>query len=102
MSKRYDPETGARLYWVLVAAYVLRSVGKLPPGTESELDRHTTHAGAPDWKDVVEHELEIDADFVKRLYVLCTDRMEENRAVLFILRGFGCPNPVERLQEVLR
>jgi hypothetical protein len=101
MSARNDPETDAKLYWVLVAAYILRALGKLPAGIERQLDEHTSAAGAPDWKVVVERELQIDSDFVKRLHDCCTDRMEENRAILFMLRGFGCPDPVDRLQEVL-
>lgn len=101
MSERNDPEIDAKLYWMLVAAYILRALGKLPGRTDAELERYTTDAGAPDWKTLVERELEIDADVVQRVHTICTERMEENRATLFILRGFGCPDPVKRLEEVL-
>jgi hypothetical protein len=102
MGNRNDPEKDAKLYWVLVTSYLLRCIGKLSAGAEAELGRYTIQAGAGDWKSLVERELEIDEDFVRRLYEACTDRMEENRAFLFMLRGFGCPDPVGRIAEVTR
>lgn len=96
MTKRDMQEAEAQLYWIFVTAYVLRAVGKLPPEKEREIDRFT-----PEWRGIVEAELEIDTDFVKRLYAYATDRMEETRAVIFIIRGFGCPQTAERLREVL-
>ena len=97
MAKRDAPNVEADIYWLCVAAYIVRSIGKLPLPNEADLDRITEGQ----WRGVVERELEVDADFIKRVYDCCTDRMEEDRAVLFILRGFGCPDPAERLREVL-
>jgi hypothetical protein len=95
--KRDTPNVEAELYWLCVVAYIVRAIGKLPPQSEADLERITE----AQWRPMVERELEVDADFVKRLYGCCTDRLEENRALLFIVRGFGCPEPAEKLREVL-
>jgi hypothetical protein len=97
MTHRDTPNAESEIYWLCVAAYIVRAIGKLTPQNEADLDRITENQ----WRSMVERELEVDADFIKSVYDCCTDRMESNRALLFILRGFGCPTPAERLREVL-
>jgi hypothetical protein len=50
----------------------------------------------------VEETFGIDPTFVKTVYKLCLERGKtEAQAINFMLRGFGCPEPEERMIEVL-
>jgi hypothetical protein len=60
------------------------------------------YGGEKPWQQLVEESFGIDPPFVKPVSTLCLERGKtEAQAINFILRGFGCPEPEERMIEVL-
>jgi hypothetical protein len=82
------------LFWFLVCNYVAWALCLLEPQKEDLLDG-ADKPGQPGWKEHVETQLQIDQNFLRRVYDLCTERMSLEKSFVFILRGLGDPNAAE-------
>ncbi|MFO0890964.1 MAG: hypothetical protein U0790_17705 [Isosphaeraceae bacterium] len=92
-----------QLFWFLATAYLADCVELLSPATKLKLAHLNDQYGCEtSWQQQVEGTFGIDATFVKTVFTLCTERGKtEAQALRFMLQGFGCPEPEERMQEVL-
>lgn len=99
-AKSNDEITPDKLIGYFTAAYVLDVAGLLDPAKKSKLDS-LRYPGCPSWKEAVEDSYKINPTFVRSVYAVCSELKSPPDAVIFILRGLGCPEHVERLKEVL-
>ncbi len=95
-----DAITDEKLLGYFTAAYVLDAVGLLEPTKKKRLDS-LAFPNCPRWDECVEGTFRISRTFVRSVYGLCTEHRSPPEAVSFILRGLGCPEYQQRLEEVL-
>lgn len=96
-----DEITPDKLLGYFTVAYVLDTAGILDPQQRERLDS-LKYPGCPTWDKAVEDEWGITRTFVRSVLTLCTEIKPLPAAVLFILRGLGCPEYQERMKDVLR
>lgn len=89
-----------KLFWFLATAYVADTVGLLDEDKAAKLASFEAAAGQQTWQEHVRSSLDVDDDFVKRVYALCRKRKNEPQSIGFILRGLGCLCVDDRLREV--
>jgi hypothetical protein len=94
-------ENEEKLFWCLAAAYLRDAVGPLDEDKAAKLASFEAAAGQQTWQEQVRNSLDVEDDFVKRVYALCRKRKDEAQSLGFILRGLGCPCAEERLSELL-
>lgn len=99
-SPRDDDLTEENLLGYFTVAYVLNAVGLLDPAKKKRLDS-LKYPDCPSWNQAVEDAYGITLTFVRSVYGLCTEYRSPPESVCFILRGLGCPDYHERLEEVL-
>jgi hypothetical protein len=99
--KDWSKEDQEKLFWLLAAAYLVDAVGLLDEDKAAKLASFEAAAGRQAWQEHVRDSLEVDDDFVRRVYALCRKRKDEAQSLGFILRGLGCPCADERLRELL-
>ncbi len=92
--------TPDKLLGYFTVAYVVDTAGMLDPLKRERLDS-LQFPGCPSWEEAVEEEWGITRTFVRNVLTLCTEIKPLPAAVLFILRGLGCPDYQARLQEVM-
>jgi hypothetical protein len=95
-----DAITEEKLLGYFTAAYVLDVAGMLDPRKKTRLDS-LEYPNCPRWDEAVEKTYGISRTFVRSIYALCTEINSPIAAVTFILRGLGCADFQERLQEVV-
>ena len=93
-----DPITRDQLFWFFVTAYVLHATGLLAKEKEERLDLIEAY-GWGNWREYVKQVLEVDEGFIRSVYAFCTEFKSRQKAIGFILRGFGCPSVEERIAE---
>ena len=89
-----------KLLGYFTAAYVLDAAGMLDKGKLARLNS-LAYPNCPRWDQAVEAAYGISRTFVRSVYALCTEINSPAAAVIFILRGLGCPDFQERLNEVV-
>ena len=99
--KGWSKEDEENLFWCLAAAYLMDAVGLLDEDKAAKLASFEAAAGQQTWQEQVRNSLEVDDDFVRRVYALCRKSKDEAQSLGFILRGLGCPCAEERLRELL-
>ncbi len=80
--------------------YVAWALGLLDKAKEEQLDA-TNEAGRPTWREHVESQLQIDRTFIRSVYALCSERMDEGRSLAFVLRGAGGDRAEKRFLECM-
>jgi hypothetical protein len=96
----WSAEDRDKLFWLLAAAYVLDAVGLLDPHKAAKLSSFEATIGTT-WQESVRQELDVEEDFVRSIYEICQTGRTKVQALGFILRGLGCPNVDEQLQNLL-
>ncbi len=99
--KGWSKKEEEKLFWFLATSYVADVVGLLSGDKAAKLASFEAAAGQQTWQEHVQESWDVDDNFVKKVYALCRKRKDEAPSLLFILRGLGCPEPVERLKELL-
>jgi hypothetical protein len=99
--KGWSKEDEENLFWFLAAAYLMDAVGLLDEDKAVKLASFEAVAGQQTWQEQVRNSLDVDDDFVKRVYGLFRKRKDEAQSLGFLLRGLGCPCAEERLRELL-
>lgn len=92
--------TPDKLLGYFTVAYVLDAAGMLDPLKRKRLDS-LQFPDCPSWEEAVEQEWGITRTFVRSVLALCTEIKPLPAAMLFILRGLGCPDYQARLHEVM-
>src|SRR5436190_603676 len=57
--------------------------------------------GQPGWKAHVEAQMHIDRTFVRSVYALAAERMDDDKALAFLLRGLGGEEAEVKFVEVM-
>lgn len=96
----WSKEDEEKLFWLLAVAYMADVVGLLDETKAAKLSSFEAAAGTHTWQEHVRETLEVDDNFLKRVYALCRKRKSEVQSLGFILRGLGCPCTDERLREL--
>lgn len=89
-----------KLIGYFTVAYVLDCGNMLNAEKRKRLDS-LVFDGCPRWNEAVEEFYGINKTFVRNVYAHCTELKTPIEAVVFILRGLGCPEFETRLSEVL-
>ncbi len=97
--KKEDFETN--LFWFLATAYIADVIGLLDPAKAAKLSSLEALAGTLTWQEHVEQSLDLNREFVEKIYALCRQKKNEAQSIGFILRGLGCPCADERMAELL-
>lgn len=95
-----DEITPDKLLGYFTVAYVLDTARLLDPQKKKRLDS-LRFPGCPSWEKAVEDEWGVTRTFVRSILSLCTEIKPLPAAVLFILRGIGCPDYQERMKEIM-
>jgi hypothetical protein len=92
-----------KFFWFFATAYLADCVDLLSKTKKLKLAHlGEQYCGEKTWQQLVEESIGVDPTFVKTVYNLCLERGKtEAQAINFMLRGFGCPEPEERMIEVL-
>ncbi len=92
MSDDAEQLNSEQIFWFVTTAYIGRVAGLLNPVMEQRINAMFQDKSPVTWIEQVEQGLGIDADFVRGIYLLCTQKNTPEAAIGFILRGLGCPS----------
>ncbi len=99
----HEPEEdfASNLRGFLLVSYIADVAGQLHPDKKLKLTHLGEQYGTDDWQATIEQDFGIKKKQIATLLKTCRTSMSDYEAILFIARGFNCPDASERVSEVM-